>query len=86
MNVGSKGKRKVQFRAITGLLVLLGLVFVAISVYYFVTPAGSLLSFVPGHQAGSPHHHTKHGFVLLGVAILCWIGAWFTTAPERRAT
>jgi amino acid permease len=77
--------RRYQFRAITGLLILAGLAFVGVAVYYFVTPAGSLASFVPGHQAGSFHHHMKHGVAALAVAVVLWIGAWFTTAPGGQA-
>ena len=34
---------------------------IAIAVVYFAEPAKSLPSFFPGHQAGSSHHHVKHG-------------------------
>jgi hypothetical protein len=64
----------------------LGLLFVGVGIYYLVTPAGSLPSFMPGHEAGSTHHHLKHGLVAFGLAVVCWIGAWFTTAPERDHT
>jgi hypothetical protein len=77
--------RKVVFRPLTFVLIGLGLIFAGLAIYYFVTPADSLLSFVPGHDAGSVHHHTKHGLVMLGLAAACWIGAWFTTAPKRTA-
>lgn len=71
-----------QFRLLTGLLVLLGLALLAVGIYYFVTPAGSLPSFFPGHQAGSAHHHTKHGILAVVLAVAAFIGAWFTTSPR----
>lgn len=67
--------------------VLLGLVFVAIAVVYFAEPASSLPSFFPGHEAGSSHHHTKHGIAALVVAVACFVFAWFQSGPsgERSA-
>jgi hypothetical protein len=65
--------------------VLLGLVFVAIAVVYFVEPAGSLPSFFPGHEAGSSHHHTKHGIAALAVAAACFVFAWFQSGPSSTA-
>jgi hypothetical protein len=62
--------------------VLLGLVFVAIAIVYFVEPASSLPSFFPGHEAGSSHHHTKHGIAALVVAAACFVFAWFQSGPS----
>jgi hypothetical protein len=75
--------RTVQLRPLTFVLIVLGLLFVAAGVYYLVTPAHSLPAFVPGHEAGSTHHHTKHGLAMFGLAVVCWVGAWFTTAPAK---
>jgi hypothetical protein len=65
--------------------VLLGILFVAIAVIYFVEPAGSLPSFFPGHEAGSSHHHTKHGIAALVVAAACFVFAWFQSGPSSTA-
>jgi hypothetical protein len=62
--------------------VLLGLVFLAIAIVYFVEPASSLPSFFPGHEAGSSHHHTKHGIAALVVAGACFVFAWFQSGPS----
>lgn len=62
--------------------VLLGLVFVVIAIVYFVEPASSLPSFFPGHEAGSSHHHTKHGIAALVVAAACFVFAWFQSGPS----
>lgn len=62
--------------------VLLGLVFVVIAVIYFAEPASSLPSFFPGHEAGSSHHHTKHGIAALVVAAACFVFAWFQSGPS----
>jgi hypothetical protein len=65
--------------------VLLGIVFVVIAVVYFVEPASSLPSFFPGHEAGSSHHHTKHGIAALVVAAACFVFAWFQSGPSSSA-
>jgi len=74
-----------QIRPLTWLLIALAVVFVVLAVVYFVTPANQLPSVLPGHQSGLTKHHTKHGLVALGVAVLALVGAWFTTAPARTA-
>ena len=68
--------------ALVVLAVVIGLVLMAIGVVYWIEPAGSLPSWVPGHEAGSGHHHVKHGLAafLLGVALLVF--AWFQTGPK----
>ena len=75
-----------KWRILMIVLIVLGVLFVAVAIYYWVTPAGSLPSFFPGHDAGSTHHHTKHGLAMLGVAVVCWIGAWMTTGPSRKSS
>jgi hypothetical protein len=65
--------------------VLLGVVFVVIAIVYFVEPASSLPSFFPGHEAGSSHHHAKHGIAALVVAAACFVFAWFQSGPTRDA-
>ena len=45
--------------------IALGVLFTALAVLYFVDSAGSLPSFIPGHEAGSGHHHIKHGIASL---------------------
>ena len=67
------------------LLVIIGLVFIALAVYYWVTPAGSLPSFVPGHIDGSTTKHFKHGLAALIVGIGCLILAWFSSGKKTGA-
>jgi hypothetical protein len=61
--------------------VILGIVLVVVGVVYFVDSASSLPSFFPGHEAGSSHHHVKHGLAALILGIGCFIFAWFQTEP-----
>jgi len=65
--------------------VVLGIVFIVLGIVYFAVPAGSLPSWIPGHEAGSSHHHVKHGIAsfLLGAALL--IFAWFQTGKKGSA-
>jgi hypothetical protein len=72
-----------QIRPLTWLLLALVVVFIVLAVVYFVTPAESLPSVLPGHDAALTRHHTKHGIAMLGLAVLAAVGAWFTTAPAR---
>lgn len=62
-----------------------GVLLVAIAIVYFVEPASSLPSFFPGHQAGSSHHHAKHGIAALVVGLLCFVFAWFQSGPSESA-
>ena len=64
-------------RTIVILSNLLGIVFILIALVYWLVPAGSLPSFMPGYMAGATTIHIKHGVAsfLLGIAL--FILAWF---------
>jgi len=72
----------VQKRYLAIAAVVLGIVFIAIGIVYFVEPAKSLPSFFPGHQSGSNHHHTKHGIAAVLVGIGWFVFAWFQSGPR----
>jgi hypothetical protein len=78
-------KASIRFRPLTGVLIVVGILFVVVAVIYFTTSAADLPSVLPGHKANSTRHHTKHGTAMLGLAVVAWIGAWFSTAPAREA-
>ena len=67
------------------LAIAAGIALMIIAIIYWAEPASSLPSFFPGHQAGSSHHHTKHGIAALIVGLLCFVFAWFQTGPSRPA-
>jgi UDP-N-acetylmuramyl pentapeptide phosphotransferase/UDP-N-acetylglucosamine-1-phosphate transferase len=73
-------------RSLAALAVVVGIALVAIAIVYWVEPAKSLPSFFPGHQAGSTHHHTKHGVASFLVGLACFAFAWFNTGPKRSRT
>jgi uncharacterized membrane-anchored protein YitT (DUF2179 family) len=66
--------------------VIIGVILIVIAIVYWVEPAKSLPSFFPGHEAGSNHHHVKHGIAAFLVGIACLVFAWFKTGPKRTAT
>lgn len=63
---------------------LLGVVFLALAAVYWLTPAGSLPSFLPGFEVGSVHVHFKHALGSLILALALFAFAWFLRAPPRR--
>jgi uncharacterized membrane protein HdeD (DUF308 family) len=66
------------------LAVILGIVLIVIGIVYFAESASSLPSFFPGHEAGSAHHHVKHGIAAVLLGIACFIFAWFNTGPKKQ--
>jgi hypothetical protein len=72
-------------RLLAVLAVLLGVVLIVVAVVYWAEPAKSLPSFFPGHEAGSAHHHAKHGIAAFLVGLACLVFAWFSTGKPRAA-
>jgi len=72
-------------RLLVWLAIVAGVALIVIAVVYWAEPAKSLPGFFPGHEAGSSHHHIKHGIAsfLVGVALL--IFSCFQSAPKKRA-
>jgi UDP-N-acetylmuramyl pentapeptide phosphotransferase/UDP-N-acetylglucosamine-1-phosphate transferase len=63
--------------------IVAGIVLIAIAAIYWAEPARSLPSFFPGHQAGSGHHHVKHGIASFLVGLACLVFAWFNTGQKQ---
>jgi hypothetical protein len=70
-------------RSLVLLAVVVGVLLLALAVIYLLEPARSLPSFIPGHEAGSGHHHVKHAVAAFVVALGCFVFAWFQTGPQR---
>lgn len=70
-------------RKLIPLAIVVGIVLIAVAIIYWAEPAGSLPSFFPGHEAGSSHHHFKHGLLAAILGIGCFVFAWFQTGPSR---
>ena len=71
-------------RLLAAAALVVGLALIAVAVVYWAEPAKSLPGFFPGHQAGSDHHHTKHGIAafLVGLAVLAF--AWFQSGSKPK--
>ncbi len=71
-------------RLLTAAAVVVGIALVVVAAIYWAEPARSLPSFFPGHDAGSAHHHVKHGVAafLVGLAVLAF--AWFQSGPRTK--
>jgi hypothetical protein len=61
-----------------------GVALVVIAIIYFAEPAKSLPGWLPGHEAGSTHHHVKHGIAALVLGLGAFVLAWFQTGPRTR--
>ena len=59
--------------------ILIGLVFIGVAVFYYLTPAGDLPSFIPGFAPGSTKPHLKHALVALIVGLAALVFAWFVS-------
>ena len=56
---------------------LLAIICVIAAVMYYVMPAGSLPSFMPGHADGSTVIHMKHAYAAAGAAVILFLLGWF---------
>jgi amino acid transporter len=61
--------------------IAVGVVLIVIAIVYWVDTADALPSFFPGHEAGSSHHHFKHGLAAFILGIGAFVFAWFQTGP-----
>jgi uncharacterized membrane protein HdeD (DUF308 family) len=73
-------------RLLAWIAVAAGIVLIVIAIVYWVEPAKSLPGFFPGQEAGSNHHHVKHGIAAFLVGLACLAFAWFKTGPKRTAS
>jgi len=55
---------------------LLAIICVIAAVTYFLVPAGSLPTFMPGYEAGSAHMHMKHAAIAVVAAIILVLVGW----------
>jgi hypothetical protein len=71
-------------RSLVVLAVLAGIALLVVAGLYFADSAADLPSFFPGHEAGSAHHHVKHGIAALIVGLGAFVFAWFQSGPAGR--
>lgn len=72
-------------KTIMALAAVVGLLFLIVAAIYFVEPASALPGFLPGHEAGVNHPHHKHGLLALGLAVVCFLVAWFQSGPKANS-
>ena len=70
--------------ALVVVAVILGAVLIALAFLYWIEPAGSLPSWLPGYTKGSGHHHVKHGIAAFLLGAACLVFAWFRSAPKKK--
>jgi hypothetical protein len=70
--------------ALTWGAVVVGVLLIVLAVIYWVEPASSLPSSLPGHEAGSGHHHVKHGIAAFFVGVALLVYAWFQTGGSKE--
>ena len=70
-------------RFLPALAVALGIAFVGLAAFYWLTPAGSLPTYLPGFEAGSDHIHFKHGLAALILGLGLFVFAWFKSAKKK---
>jgi hypothetical protein len=63
--------------------IILGLVCLAAAIAYWLVPAESLPSFMPGFEASSSRVHVKHGLAAGVAAVVLFAIAWY--AGRARA-
>ena len=68
-------------KALIGIEVILGIIFIVLAFVYWFTKAGSLPHFLPGFVAGSSQVHVKHGIASLAIALVLFAYAWFASGP-----
>lgn len=66
------------------IVVILGIIFIALSVVYFSTPAKSLPGFLPGYDVHLSSHHYKHGIGSLLLGLACFIFVWFQSGKKPK--
>ncbi len=74
---------RLNSRPIIIIATILGIALIVLAFVYWIEPAKSLPSFLPGHESGSGHHHVKHGIASLLVGLALLVFAWFQSGPKR---
>ena len=70
-------------KTITSLAVLLGIICIILAIIYWIIPAGSLPSFMPGFIEASTKIHFKHGLGSFILALALFVYAWFKSGKKN---
>ena len=74
---------RLNSRPVIIIATVLGIALIVLAFVYWIEPAKSLPSWLPGHESGSGHHHVKHGIASLLVGLALLVFAWFQSGPKR---
>jgi hypothetical protein len=75
----SPEKDKIRFGPLAIILIVLGIIFAIVAVYYAIEPSKHLMSWFPGYAKHSKQHHWKRAIAAGLLAIVAFVGAWFAT-------
>jgi hypothetical protein len=64
---------------------VLAIICIILAVMYYVIPAGSLPTFMPGYIAGSSHIHHTHAIAAAVAAVVLFVLGWFFGRSRRAA-
>lgn len=62
--------------------IVLGIIFLGLAIFYFVTPANHLPHFLPGYDASVTKAHFKHGIASLILGLGLFVLAWFQSGKK----
>jgi len=64
------------------ILVIIGILLIVIAGVYFIEPAKSLPSFMPGYDHSVSTHHYKHGIGALILGLGAFVLVWFKSGKK----
>jgi hypothetical protein len=59
------------------IVTILGVVLLIVAAMYFLVPADSLPTFLPGHETGLMRIRAKHGMLAGGLGVVLLAASWF---------
>lgn len=65
--------------------VVVGLLFLILAVYYWLTPANALPTFLPGYAPDAAKIHYTHGLASLVIGAACLVFAWFQSGRKSAS-
>ena len=73
-------------RGLVIVLLVVGLVALAVGIFYLATPANKIPTWLPGRVTGKSYHHVRRATAAIVVAVLCAVGAWLLARGRRTAS
>ncbi len=67
---------------LVGISIILGITLFIVSIVYFIEPAKSLPSFMPGYDVNLTKHHYTHAGGTFILSLLCFAFSWFKSGKK----